>query len=330
MTKHIEYIDIAKGCAILLVVMGHVTIYSLYTNIENSPLHSFIYSFHMPLFIFLSGLVASSGIKANVFKDIWSRFRSLIVPGIIVGLIFSLSLGNIYKFIFDKYHDGYWYLWVLFVFVVIHTLTFNILERKVNRKLLFIIPYLVAIALWYICFRIVFSIIPLKYSDALSLPFLVMYYPYYLLATAIKRFNLLKLFNNTLVLIVCTMVCLFQSYFTFTFNEYITTTAAVVTIVSICRKLYTYSAHTCNHTRKVCSLLSMLGRNSLYIYIFHYFAFPLMNMKWLEPVLLQQPSILIDIILCFIPTLFATLLSLGIALVYIKGERLINKYLFGK
>ena len=41
--KRIEWIDIAKGIGILLVVLGHIT--------KNEVLYEIIYSFHMPLFL---------------------------------------------------------------------------------------------------------------------------------------------------------------------------------------------------------------------------------------------------------------------------------------
>ena len=47
-----EHIDIARGVAILLVVLGHSCL-----TVENS-LNRFILSFHMPLFFFLSGVFA--------------------------------------------------------------------------------------------------------------------------------------------------------------------------------------------------------------------------------------------------------------------------------
>lgn len=49
-----------KGFAIFLVVLGHVYMFS-YDRSE-SVLPSIIGSFHMPLFMFLSGLVSFSGI----------------------------------------------------------------------------------------------------------------------------------------------------------------------------------------------------------------------------------------------------------------------------
>lgn len=49
--KRIDYVDIAKGIGIVLVVMGHNDFALI------SPFgHKFIYSFHMPMFFFMSGM----------------------------------------------------------------------------------------------------------------------------------------------------------------------------------------------------------------------------------------------------------------------------------
>ena len=50
--KRIEYIDIAKGIGMILVVIGHCI------NDKTFP-GTWIYSFHMPLFFVLSGLCFS-------------------------------------------------------------------------------------------------------------------------------------------------------------------------------------------------------------------------------------------------------------------------------
>ena len=48
--KRVTYIDIAKGLAILCVIIGHTTQY-----IDIGIINPFVFSFHMPLFFVLSG-----------------------------------------------------------------------------------------------------------------------------------------------------------------------------------------------------------------------------------------------------------------------------------
>ena len=60
--KRIEYIDIAKGIGIIFVISGHLL------N-KNSAPYAFIYSFHMPLFFVLSGLLMTDNTCGD-FKHI--------------------------------------------------------------------------------------------------------------------------------------------------------------------------------------------------------------------------------------------------------------------
>lgn len=121
--KRIGYIDIAKCVAIVSVVLGHVLAYDLYgfdTVWKQSLLMSFICSYHMPLFMFLSGLVSITAIQKNVvLNDVIKRVRMLFVPFLVIGSLYSLwRYGNL-DFVLSEMKFGYWYLWVLFVFYVI-------------------------------------------------------------------------------------------------------------------------------------------------------------------------------------------------------------------
>lgn len=66
-TKRIDYIDRLKGLAIALVVMGHVYLFSY--NHSSSTIPNVIGSFHMALFMFLSGFVSLSGITPPQLLD---------------------------------------------------------------------------------------------------------------------------------------------------------------------------------------------------------------------------------------------------------------------
>lgn len=86
----ISYIDQLKGIAILLVVLGHVIGYN---NCENSFLWRFIYSFHMPLFMFISGYVAQMTFRIENFgwNEVSSfmikKFRTLLLPMVTWGIV---------------------------------------------------------------------------------------------------------------------------------------------------------------------------------------------------------------------------------------------------
>lgn len=62
------FLDIAKGLAIILVVVGHVLQGSA-LNFDELIGFRVIYSFHMPLFVFLSGAVAAIAFKPDRLQD---------------------------------------------------------------------------------------------------------------------------------------------------------------------------------------------------------------------------------------------------------------------
>ena len=73
-------IDIAKGICIILVVIGHLLQFDC-SGLAKNTLFNYIYAFHMPVFMMLSGYVASYGnFDVPFTKLILRRFRQLMVP----------------------------------------------------------------------------------------------------------------------------------------------------------------------------------------------------------------------------------------------------------
>lgn len=115
----IDSIDIAKGFTIIIVVMGHVLYTDLYgsDNTGQGNLFQIIYSFHMPLFIFLSEVVFNTDINLNeLLSKLYSKFRLIIVPFLIIGSISSRTMGHRLSFLFTDMKRDYWYLFVLFIY----------------------------------------------------------------------------------------------------------------------------------------------------------------------------------------------------------------------
>lgn len=85
----VKWVNIAKGIAIFLVVYGHVIdglADSGYTFASYEVQHGIIYSFHMPLFFFLSGLFFDNMLKRELLTVIKSRALSLLYPYFYGGL----------------------------------------------------------------------------------------------------------------------------------------------------------------------------------------------------------------------------------------------------
>lgn len=105
MQKEIEkrkynYITIAKGIGIFLVIWAHI--------LNRGPVYNFIYAFHMPLFFFISGMLFKND-KYTKIKDLLkSRFKSLIIPYLIYSIITLLLWGMIENKIWSECIKCFW------------------------------------------------------------------------------------------------------------------------------------------------------------------------------------------------------------------------------
>lgn len=132
--QRVLIIDYLKGLAIILVVWGHVIQYAPHDGYDFflNPLYIFIYTFHMPLFIFISGYLFLSSLKDKSFWDILkNKILQLIVPLVIWSFLYYLfrfilgfyDLTNlkpieIVGLLFYRYITSFpyelWYLWAVF------------------------------------------------------------------------------------------------------------------------------------------------------------------------------------------------------------------------
>lgn len=72
MTKRFDYLDMAKGVGILLVVWAHIMLIGW--------THKVIYAFHMPLFFFISGMLFNKDKYESFGKFFKVRAKRLLVP----------------------------------------------------------------------------------------------------------------------------------------------------------------------------------------------------------------------------------------------------------
>lgn len=116
--------DVVKGIAIILVVMGHVG--SIYGGDSSSRsfhiLHDFIYSFHMPLFMFISGYLFSSSLMRDYKITALSKLIAYGIPYVVFSIL-------------------YW---------VMKTLGGAFVNNAVSFKDLFLIPVFPLSFMWYL------------------------------------------------------------------------------------------------------------------------------------------------------------------------------------
>lgn len=139
--KRIAYFDLLKLFAVLLVIVGHVV--SQYDSRGYShPINVWIYSFHMSLFMFLSGLFFHNTLKKSFKEMVCSKSILLLLPLVswsVVNLTMNELImmpvsgwGNaigVYLRSFGPIH-GLWYLKCLFLYLVICYLAVRLLQNE--------------------------------------------------------------------------------------------------------------------------------------------------------------------------------------------------------
>lgn len=135
----IKYIDYTKGLAILLMLFGH-------TMTETNDIHRWIYSFHMPIFFIVCGILTYNKKRLKKETRIWKRIYTSAIPYYIFGIIMIIfytlldiiSVGQssfnnrLFKLFTFQGIDSLWFL-PIYVF---SDIIFSVL---VNRKKQYII-----------------------------------------------------------------------------------------------------------------------------------------------------------------------------------------------
>lgn len=138
LSRHNKTLDSLKGLLILFVIFGHVIIGDFRTNI----IRFVIYSFHMPLFLFLSGyLINTHKLMSYSFialtKKYWHR---MLLYWLIAWVIYTIPYydfnTNVLSFILYSFIDPVYHLWYvpsLFVMIIITYLSLKIFRQHMVR-----------------------------------------------------------------------------------------------------------------------------------------------------------------------------------------------------
>lgn len=283
----VEYIDRLKGFAILCVVVGHFTLWAYGMN--NDPMHDFVYLFHMPLFIFLSGIVIGSAPKLS--KVLVKAFQFL-CPFFIVGLTYTAFIkGNFHDFITGHYKYGYWYLMVLTISYFL-LLPFQISNNKRNGTYI-AIDIILALCIYFIL-NLVIRILPLNIVDTLGLGLVCAYWPYFILGYITRKYTLTKwLMSHNIIMSLAMIIIIPASIMYFSSHGHMYNLIALAFIVIL---MYLFKQRE-ERTSIIEQELSRFGKGSLNIYIFHYFVINYINLSTVGDWLVSSGNLLISALL---------------------------------
>lgn len=220
--KNLMEFKYLRAIGIILVVLGHSFPFIDSMEILNSHvykyIHSLIYSFHMPLFIMISGFFGTKILKINSFKEykdfVYEKFKKLIIPYLTIS-IFTIPI----KLILNKFSQRaivlsdivkdillypwnnpiifFWFIYVLFLIFV-----FSPFVVKLNK-------YFVIIAFF------IFSILPIKNIELMGISTILKYSIFFFAGVYLKEFyinNRVKILNfkfgilNSLIFIILPLI----------------------------------------------------------------------------------------------------------------------------
>lgn len=308
--KRYDYIDRTKGLAILLVVMGHVLLFSLYMNggADQSLCFKLISQFHMPLFIFLSGLVVKvTEISwSKCATDIWKRIRTLLVPFFVFGVLLTYTRnGNVVTFITAQMKYGYWYLWVLFELYLLHYV-YRFMHQLSPRIATDILTGL-AIMIVLKCMN---KFCPIWINNVLSLSQLAQYYPYFFVPVLLQQYHFSeKILNNKWIftsLLIGSIIMVWLRWNTNLLGINTITTWMLILFV-VC-----WMKQTENVNNALTNFLKSFGKNSLLIYVIHYFIVLNIDYSWLGEFLQSHYSIYGEFIITVVISLIIAIISIVI------------------
>ena len=252
-------IDNFKGILIYLVVLGHLLEISGTGTLGNIT-YKAIYSFHMPAFMFLMGMVRKPNVK-QIKKDL------------IIYLLFQLLYVSFDAMLFNKpltisYLVPYWILWFTLVEIYYGIVLILIKMVNVNIKWLFAVSIAISLVAGYIS-RIGYS---------LSLSRAITFFPYFVGGMIFKEFKdkIHKYFFAGAAAVLCTLISIFvikvndsMLYGSFSYNAsganpIIRLFIYVVAFTDILA-IYMYLPN------KEMPFVNGIGKSTLYIYLLHGF-----------------------------------------------------------
>lgn len=287
-----QHIDRLKGFAMISVVMYHTILGSLNDNwhyAENDPLSFLFYSYQMPLFMFLSGLMVTEA--RNGYKAL-QKFMLFMVPCISFGILKTFVYhSGILDFLSQDVKGGYWYLWVLAFFYVFLWASEVCLERIPTSW----IKDIITAAAIYLMMRLMSTISPYLVSGILGLNSMISMWPFFMLGYLVRKYNWLhKIYEMPIVysLAILSIAPLYLIFSSKTFIHFI----QLLNIAFIIVLMVLFHAREKKESVFE-KMLGNIGRNSLDVYILHYFFLSAINLPLLGPWFCNTHNYFLELVL---------------------------------
>lgn len=325
----IQYIDVARGIAIISIILGHL---------GSDNVSRFVYTYDLPLFFLVTGFFIDE--KSSLKQFVKRKFRTLIIPYLITGAAVTIIAMLIGLFtngdcltpckewlyavaygsgngwldpIYIKAVGPIWFFLVTFVAAVLVKVLLNSSTpfRIFAIAAAFVFGYITSQYFW-----MPFSI-QLGFCSALYV---------YIGYVFFKEKELLGKMSSELRLVLLT-VCLavwisfimrFQSFW-MVVCDFGNGLIDILSSVCACVVIFAISAFIEKHVSPISRILSFLGKNSIFILCAHTIEFNLFQREYVRPFLSSLDGAKLTITLAAIDLTYA--IAAGIALSKIKPLR---------
>ena len=275
----LEWIDLAKGIAIICIIFGHAMEWADSTIGVKLLLLPAVYSFTVPLFFFLSGYVFF--VKNITFvQHLKKKSKGILIPYAFFAFAYVCAdavkiyllntkddisvLGGIKQFIIQEHYTHLWFLAVLFLVEVIAYWI-----CKIEKKTVIAVIAVVFAAVALLHYRYIKTWLPWSIDE---IPYAM---PFFLLGYVVKEAKIddklfdFKLFPVYILISIAstfinskinpefTYINMWKLYFGTLLLFYISAVAAIFGIIAICKKV--------KHAR----MTKYIGKNSLVYYGLH-------------------------------------------------------------
>lgn len=326
MKERLVYIDQLKGFAILLVVMGHM--YSqCFDNAD--AVYGIIYSFHMSLFFFLSGVVLNP--NSFSFTDITSfcqkKVLGLILPFVFVGSMYVYYIGsNLSYEIHGMMKLGYWYLLVL-LYMNILLVVYNKVSKSINKPSL-VVDIILILIFWALLECARRYLIPDSWDSIFSYGQVCLFFVPFMLGVLFNKYKLAeKVFSKSAWF---TFSLLFYVIIYFInhniYNNYYSNLLTGISAIIFIGYLFYTALPKSNF---VMDKLATIGQQSLYVYIFHFFFLQTAQMNSFGQYVRESGNYLLEFLVCIGLAIVVTILSIGVGFI-IRQSKLLSLVLLGK
>lgn len=273
MKARLEYIDIIKGIAIFLVVLGHQA--SLF---QNQIISNWVNSFHLPLFMFAGGYMASKTAKPTllVFSSwlsyILKKFNSLIIPYFFWSILlypilngqFEINIINgLYTYFIEPPGVVLWFLHTYFFMLLVFSIYYTLSTRLKKENNIFVDLTIIAI-LFLACALLVKYIPPIPRN-------LIVFFPYFFLGVILnqhKRLDVLVKKNYVYTILFLSFIVSSALYNNMN-QKWMNLFSKLIAGGSASLFLYVFTQNF-NFNPFVKKAMIFFGQSSLIIYIVHF------------------------------------------------------------